>query len=119
MGTNKRMTTIIVLEGNTSNGNLDLSDEGISIVKKREVVTWIIHPDSDVDCITAIPAKSGSPNVFSSGPRQLGNSKNWQGTIIPNVNKVTIVDYDIKWKDKVGKEYTFDPKLIINPGTSS
>lgn len=114
MKTKNMMTAIILLEGDTSNGDLVLSDKGVSYVKKNEVVTWIIHPNSGVESITAIPVKPGSTNVFTTGPSQLGNSKNWQGRIRNDVRVKTEEEYNIEWKDSDGNDYTFDPKLKIN-----
>lgn len=115
MKTKNMMTAIILLEGDTSNGDLVLSDKGKSYVKKNEVVTWIIHPDSGVESITAMTVKPGSTNVFTKRPSKLGNSKNWQGRIRNDVKGKTEEEYNIEWKDSNGKEYTFDPVLVINP----
>lgn len=128
MKTIKRMTAIIVLDSDTSNGNLELSDKGKPIVvKENEVVTWIIHPDSGVESITAIPVKPGSTNIFTTGPGRLGRSKNWQGRIGKGFKdsgvkfleeksgeKFILEEYSIVWKDSDGNKYTFDPQLKIN-----
>lgn len=127
MKTIKRMTAIIVLDSDTSNGNLELSDKGLSYVNENEVVTWIIHPDSGVESITAIPVKPGSTNIFTTGPGRLGRSKNWQGRIGKGFRdsgvkfleeksgeKFIQEEYSIVWKDSDGAEYLFDPKLRIN-----
>lgn len=115
-----KMTAIIVLDGDTNNGDLKLSDNGESIVNENEVVSWIIHPDSKVKSITAIAVKPGSTNIFTTGPCQLGPCRNWQGRIGSGFRekyKEELVqeEYNIVWKDHDDKEYTFDPKLIINP----
>lgn len=121
MKTKKLMCAIIILESDISNGNLTLSDKGESYVSKNEVVTWIVHPDSGVESITAIPVKPDSTNVFTTGPCQLGNSKNWQGRIRTDFKRKSkdepeqiVEEYDIKWKDSDGEEYTYDPKLKVN-----
>lgn len=127
MKTIKRMTAIIVLDSDT-NGNLTLSDKGKPVVvKENEVVTWIIHPDSGVESITAIPVKAGSTNIFTTGPGRLGRSKNWQGRIGKEFRDTGVKfleeksgqkfiqeEYSIVWKDSNGKKFTFDPKLRIN-----
>jgi len=110
----KLMTAIIIFDCDTSNGDLILSDKGVSNVKKNEVVTWIIHPDSGVKSITAIPPKKGSPDVFTTGPSQLGTSRNWQGRIKNDIKVYTEEDYNIEWEDEAGNTYTFDPKLRVN-----
>ncbi len=114
MNTKNLMKAIFILDSDPSDGTLELSDNGVSRVTKNEVVNWIVHPNSGVDSITAIPPKSGSVDVFIKGdPHPLGSSKNWQGRI-QDLKVYTEEDYNIVWKDNSGKVHTYDPKLKVN-----
>ncbi len=64
-------TNILTFDQNSNNGNAS--------VARGEHVTWNLAPNaSGIDHIMNIGPKPGSPNIFSAGPSQNGNSKNWQ-----------------------------------------
>ena len=117
------MAAITIRKSNTNTGELEMVDHnGNSATtihaKKGEVVTWTINPGSGVKEITGIDKKSGSDNVFNPLPGRLGQSKNWQGTVDPNLaSSITQEIYFIKWVDENdGKSHTYDPFIQINPG---
>lgn len=105
----------IRIKGIVNGNDLDLSDKGKTIARSGESITWIIEPGSGVESIEGIITKTGSVNVFSSGPCRVGSSNNWKGTIM-QVQKMTEEEYTIEYK-KVNDNtvYSFDPVIQANP----
>jgi plastocyanin len=103
----------ITIEGIDSNGGLILSDRGKTEVDPGDTVTWIIHPRSGVNEITGI-INNSEINIFSEGPSRVGNSKNWRGTVDPNIPRGSEEDYDIAYT-KTGStgSQMFDPKISV------
>lgn len=104
----------ITIEGIDSNGGLILSDRGKTEVDPGDTVTWIIHPRSGVNEITGI-INNSEINIFSEGPSRVGgNSKNWRGTVDPNIPRGSEEDYDIAYT-KAGSTTNrmFDPKISV------
>jgi hypothetical protein len=95
------------------NGSLDLSDQGKTEVDPGDTVTWIIHPQSGVNEITGI-INNSEINIFSEGPSRVGNSKNWRGTVDPDVRRGSEEDYDIAYtKNGSSTSRMFDPKISV------
>ena len=103
----------ITIEGIDPNGQLILSDRGNTIVDPGDTVTWLISPQSGVKEITAI-INNSEVNIFSEGPSKIGNSKNWRGTVDPNVARGSEEDYDIAYtKNGSSGSQLFDPKISV------
>ena len=96
------------------NGSLDLSDKGKTEVDPGDTVTWIIHPHSGVNEITGI-INNSEINIFSKGPSRVGGkSKNWKGTVDPNIPRGSEEDYDIAYtKTGSSANRMFDPKISV------
>jgi hypothetical protein len=73
-----------------------------------------VHPDSGIKDI-AITTKSGDWNVFQSKPSPIGNSSNWRGQIKCDIVVFTQEKYDIVWEDSNRRQYTYDPRILVNP----
>jgi hypothetical protein len=115
------MAAIRITGGDTSTGDLTLQNSaGNSATnyhaQANEVITWEIQNNSGVSAITNIGQKNvnGNQNVFSSYPAQLGNSSNWQGTVL-NSNNTYVDNYEIVWQDAQGNSHTYDPMILLNP----
>ncbi|WP_194974016.1 hypothetical protein [Aquiflexum lacus] len=103
----------ITIEGIDSNGGLILSDRGNTEVDPGDTVTWIIHPRSGVNEITGI-INNSEINIFSEGPSRVGNSKNWRGTVNPNIGRGSEEEYDIAYtKNGSTTNRMFDPKISV------
>ncbi|CAN5209237.1 hypothetical protein BH20BAC1_BH20BAC1_06480 [soil metagenome] len=116
------MAAITIKHCDTGNGELDMIDHDGNSASTihaaiSEIVTWTIDPHSGVKEITKIDKKEGSDNVFNPLPRRLGKSKNWQGTIDPDLDpSINQETYFIEWVDETaGKKHTYDPLIQINP----
>lgn len=106
----------IRITGINPDNTLILSDNGHTIALFNDTITWLIHPGSGVEAITAIDKKEGSPNVFSSPPAPVGGSSNWQGTIVSSIRVTTQYEYFIKYrKTGVAGEFIHDPTIQVNP----
>ena len=111
---------IITITASKSDGTLELSDRGKSNVNNGEEVQWHIANNSGVDSITSIGMKPPMPaepstDIFSDPPHQLGNSRNWKGTVSETAANGDVYNYFIKWlADDGSGEHTFDPKLKVN-----
>lgn len=93
-----------------------LSDNGPTIARINDTITWLIRNNSDVDRITAIEKKENSDNVFSSPPAPLSGSNNWRGTIVSSILVSTSHTYSIKYrKTGVAGEFIHDPIIQVNP----
>lgn len=103
----------ITITGIDPNGNLILSDRGKTEVDPGDTVTWKIHPQSGVNEITGI-INNSEINIFSQGPAQVGSSKNWKGTVDPNIPRGSEEDYDIAYtKTGSSANRMFDPKISV------
>ena len=112
------MAAITITGSNTTTGDLTLSNHGNITVSRGSIVTWIIGPNSGVSAITAISNKNdpGSVDVFKPNPSKVpGNSKNWQGTIDPDLSPIPAhEDYSMQWTDEAGNSHPFDPRISVN-----
>lgn len=103
----------ITIEGIDTDGKLILSDRGNTVVDPGDTVTWIIGPSSGVNEITGI-INNSEINIFSEGPARVGNSKNWRGTVNPNIPRGSEEDYDIAYtKTGSNRAQLFDPKISV------
>ena len=114
METQNEMIVIQILGSDPSTGNLTMSDNGHSDVSRGDQVTWIVHPNSGVNSLTGITVKTGSTNVFGTGPCPIGNSSNWRGKILDTLIIPIDEDYNIYWDDTTGTNHCYDPKLTVN-----
>ena len=106
----------IRITGINPDNTLILSDNGHTIARFNDTITWLIQPGSGVEIITAIEKKENSPNVFSSSPAPLGGSTNWRGTIVNSILVTTMYEYLIKYrKTGVAGEFLHDPIIQLNP----
>ena len=105
---------ITISASNSSNGILTLSDRGHTSASRRDSVSWHIGQNSGVDSITSIQKKPGSPEIFSTPPRQQGS--NWRGEISSTAPFYPEYDYSIFWlaDDKSGP-HEYDPKISVKP----
>ncbi|MFC4722190.1 hypothetical protein ACFO5O_07650 [Geojedonia litorea] len=109
------MPAITITASNSSTGTLTLSDNGSTVANRGQIVTWIIGPNSGVSSITAINHDTNSSDVFDPDPAPVGgNSRNWQGTINPNLAVPAFEDYYIQWTDSSGNSHTYDPRISVN-----
>ncbi len=107
------MPTIKITGSNTTNGTLTLDDNGNTTTSKGSDIIWQIANGSGVSDITNIYADTGSTNVFSVGPSRVGESKNWKGTVNPDLTVPADEDYTIAWTDEAGGKHTFDPQISV------
>ncbi|SMD46152.1 hypothetical protein SAMN00777080_4832 [Aquiflexum balticum DSM 16537] len=95
------------------NGSLDLSDKGKTEVDPGDTVTWKIGRRSGVKEITGI-INNSEINIFSEGPTRVGNSKNWEGTVDPNIPRGSEEEYEIAYtKTGSSANQMFDPKISV------
>ena len=114
-----------------SNSRLTLSDGGITVVEKGDVVTWII--DKDCKEITSIFIYDDNARVdlFDPDPAPVACSTHWTGVINPKLftkgkqdkkgketkdplDEDDKENYTIYWAEE-GKIYSFDPIIRVNP----
>ena len=109
------MPQITITGSNSATCDLTLSDNGSTTTSRGSIVTWVIGPNAGpITAITEINNYSTSVDVFSTDPHQIGQSKNWQGTISSSITVPAEETYYIKWTDASGKICTYDPRLRIN-----
>jgi hypothetical protein len=115
---------ITITGSDPNNGELTLSDGGITSARPGDQITWVIEPDSGVASITSIVEKSTIADVFIPDPAKLpGGSTNWYGTVNSNLPVGTEEFYTINWTDaKSGvpengadAPKSFYAKIQINP----
>lgn len=107
----------ITILGIDANGDLNLSDHGVTTTSPGDTVTWIIGPGSGVAYIRAIVDTSPPVDVFSPSdpPAPVGNSTNWKGTINPSITSPMEEDYCIHYTKTDGTIGDHDPKILVNP----
>lgn len=101
--------------------NLHLSDsEGHSgdgtittDVQPGQSVEWVID-DSNITALTNIYAKTGSEDIFSSGPSQESGSTSWLGTVSSSATGEE--SYSIDYNTTSASGLTDDPKLKVQTG---
>src|ERR1041385_1453488 len=101
---------IRILDGNTSNGTLTLSDGGYTTASPSDKIIWVIDA-ANVDSIKSIKKKPHSRNIFSRGPQARG--RDWDGKISSMPSR-RVYEYSIFWEAGEGS-YEYDPKIAVNP----
>ena len=107
------MANIQIIRGD-SNGTLEMSDNGHTKAKKKESIKWMIDNGSNVNTIESIDLKSGTTNIFSSGPDRV-NDRLWKAEIAESAAIGTECMYNIRWRDTSGNSNLFDPVISIKP----
>ncbi|WKN33512.1 hypothetical protein PZB74_09235 [Porifericola rhodea] len=115
MTTKTKVTIYVDRNGNTNNLYLRDSEghEGVNTITTDvscdDDVEWIVG--NGIDEITNIVAKSGSQNIFSSGPTKRADG-NWEGTVCQHASGSE--SYSIEYKID-GQTMTDDPKFRVKP----
>lgn len=111
------MANFTIISGDPTTGILTFdaqSNGGNANVARSEQVNWKVDPKATgIDHISGIGPKPNSPNVFSNGPSQNGNSKNWQATVENSTINIA-ENYNIIWIDTAGVSHPFDPIISVN-----
>jgi hypothetical protein len=111
------MANFTIISGDPVSGNLTFdaqSNNGNADVARGEHIIWNIASNApNIDHISSIDPKPNNPNVFSDGPNQNGNSKNWQATVESNTVGIA-ENYTITWVTSTGITKWFDPKISVN-----
>ena len=111
---NVETRTIKIMNGDPENGHLILDPDTTVIVKPGWKVEWVIDSSSNVNKFH-IKKKPGSSEIFNRNHKPPSRDTTRESGIVGNYKERTY-SYDIKWKIKgYEKQYTFDPKLAINP----
>jgi hypothetical protein len=107
-------TRVIRIEkGNTTNGDLELTNKGNNEAGAGDTVLWQIDQNSKVKSITEIVEKKGSKNIFSIPPRPQGN--NWTGDVSTDAKIGDEFIYTIHWIDEQNNPLEYDPKITVVP----
>lgn len=99
-------------KGNTTTGELELSDNGYTKANKGRTLKWKIRRRSNVDSFD-IELKSNPDNIFSVSPYKDGNQ--WKARIDPEAKDNAECKYSIFWYDQDKNKYELDPKIAVNP----
>ena len=109
------MPQIRITGSNAATKQLTLSDNGFTTTSRGSIVTWVIAPNAgDIVSISKIHQYDNSVDVFSPDPHQVGQSKNWQGTINSAIAVPAEEKYYINWIDSSGIMHQFDPRIRVN-----
>jgi flagellar hook assembly protein FlgD len=105
-------TKVVNVKGLNPDGTAILSKGGNLTCDPGDTVKWKIKSDSGVASISV--AYTGDTNVFSSGPGQKSNSKNWEGIISDSAGGKDET-YTV-YATAVGsnKAVPLDPKITVN-----
>ena len=113
------MRTIRIEQGNTSTGQLTLSDRGHTKAFKGEKVRWEVEATAtSVQSITAIIPKNGTTDIFGGRGGSLPgqeDEKKWKAKIADNVSVGDEYRYSIGWKDSNNNPQVYDPIISIKP----
>lgn len=117
-----RNGVITITDGDTLTGQLVMKDDNGQTAhnfnaEHGQMIKWIVHPNSNIAEIVDITPKRDSAdnyNIFSDLPKTDGDSRNWKATIDTNADGLHEW-YNIIWKDKDGKERTYDPLIQVKP----
>jgi plastocyanin len=91
---------------------LDLSDNGNTVAKAGDTVSWIVNDPSITSIIVMDDNKLS--NVFSPDPKPVGGgTKNWTGRTKPVIH-TQVESYTICWAQN-GQVYCYDPQIVVNP----
>ena len=108
--------TIVIVQGNTSDGSLKLSDRDHTKARKSDNIKWKIAPHSRVECITDIKEKKSADDIWLEEPHKEGS--HWAGKISPGADVGDQYPYSIYWKAPGDKTiYIHDPIISIRPNT--
>ncbi len=114
--TNKMSEKIIIRNGNTNDGRLELSDNGDTQAKAGTKIKWKIMDGSNVASIVDITPKSKSDfEIFSVHPKKDGSK--FKAKIKHDAIDYDVCEYNIHWKAKDNSEtiHIHDPKISIEP----
>ena len=104
---------IIQVTGLNSDGTAILSNNGNLTCDPGDNVQWNVSPNAGIASISVV--YTGDSNVFSEGPTQVGNSKNWQGTVSDDAggeDEQYTVNAVAEGSDKA---VPLDPRITVNP----
>ena len=105
----------ITIQGINPDNSLILSDHGNTTANRSDTITWNIGNNSGVASITSIVDNS-NVDIFNPDPAVQPNSTNWQGTVSPYLQVPAEENYTINYtKSSSNEEFSFDPKISVNP----
>ncbi len=107
---------IIIGNGNTYDGSLELSDNGHTLAKAGTKIKWEIMDGSNVGSIVYITPKIESDfKIFSVHPKKDGSK--FKAKIKHDAIDYDDCEYNIHWKAKDNSEtiHIHDPKISIDP----
>ena len=108
----------VIKSGNTSNGDLEITDRGNTDARENYVIVWKVKPDSNIDSVTSIDLKT-QPNskIFKSlEATDSPENKRWKGVVKKNAPPGDYL-YSIFWNTNppAPVPYKYDPKIAIKP----
>jgi hypothetical protein len=115
------VTITISLRGNSTRLHLTDSEghsgppEGfITNVNRGDQVVWQLAPNTGIEALTGIRAKSGRFSIFNNSDPKRRSDGSWSGKIKDDAagSDSYDIDYSIE-----GKSYSEDPTLSVKPPT--